>query len=260
MKIKCLLILLLLFPLSAFAYILPEIQLSQTDLQQSSDEHYSRLLSEKEDLGHTLLFSKYLEHKRNPKLRLTKQEYLAATEYSRILPLLDFWTYVSSLKKDILQLHEKQTPKIKSEAEILAREVILSLYKSSQEFKIKSWALLHNTFIKLSKDARGYCYHYVENLKRDLGKKNWNFFTLSWVEAYSGKYREHNTLAISKKGSSIENSIIVDGWRKGSKPFWIKRKDDHYPWKLYQIINNADHKASSTLPAAPQKAPKIEAP
>jgi len=185
---------------------------------------------------------------------------IAAAGFAKLLPNLEFWTYVFRLKQDILNLHEIKTNNIKNEADLLARETILSLYKSSREFKIKSWPLLHNTFIKLSKNARGYCYHYVENLKRDLGSQNWNFFTLAWVEAYSGKYREHNTLAIAKKGETIENSIIVDGWRNGSKPFWIRREDDHYPWKLYQVINNSAHKAPSSLSAAPQKAPKTEAP
>ncbi|PIR25367.1 MAG: hypothetical protein COX62_03630 [Deltaproteobacteria bacterium CG_4_10_14_0_2_um_filter_43_8] len=262
MRIKCAFIFffLFLFPLVSFAYILPEIHLSQTDLQLSADHHYSDLLKQKSSLSNSLSFSKYEEYKKNPKLRLNKQERIAAAGFAKLLPNLEFWTYVFRLKQDILNLHEIKTNNIKNEADLLARETILSLYKSSREFKIKSWPLLHNTFIKLSKNARGYCYHYVENLKRDLGSQNWNFFTLAWVEAYSGKYREHNTLAIAKKGETIENSIIVDGWRNGSKPFWIRREDDHYPWKLYQVINNSAHKAPSSLSAAPQKAPKTEAP
>jgi len=77
---------------------------------------------------------------------------------------------------------------------------------------------------------KGHCYHYVQELLNALDVRTWRYFDLHWGEAYAEGFRENNSLVVTAKGAPFSDGLAIDEWRKGSRPFWKKVRNDRFPW------------------------------
>lgn len=147
---------------------------------------------------------------------------------------LSFWKYVVDLKAQLLRLHEHPATAVQQEADLLAKRVISKVYQLSQEYRVVAGPHFQNFLIKLRIRQRGYCYHYTEDLLKDLTSSSWQHYQFFWGEAAEGTQHESNSVVIVARGMPFESGLALDAWRKGSKPFWIFVKDDkRWDWHPY---------------------------
>lgn len=143
-----------------------------------------------------------------------------------------FWKYVVSLKGDLLSLNGEGGPSsIEMEADAMAKAVIQTIYDLSLEYDVAFSALVHNTLINLGIKEKGFCYHYVNDIRNALKKYDWHHYDLHWGEAWAQRYFENNALVITAKGQEFESGIAIDVWRTAGQPFWTPVRGDRYPWK-----------------------------
>lgn len=217
---------------NAFAYQLPYYKISDADISTSSEEVLAGYESKLDSIGRQVKLCRLDESSRNPQIKLSKRERSFVKEVLETNTSITFWKYVVSFKKSLLVLHgspvDTQTV---SEADLLAKKLIERIYSISQEYKVSTSALIQNLLVTTGIKKKGYCYHYVGDLRDTLQKYTWRYFDIYWGASWEGNWRENNSLVITAKGQPFEDGITVDAWRSAGKPFWTKVKGDSYPWK-----------------------------
>jgi hypothetical protein len=150
-----------------------------------------------------------------------------------------FWEYVVALKKDLVSLNGEGVPStVEMEADAMAKAVIQRIYDLSIEYDVAFSPLVHNTLINMGIKKKGFCYHYVNDLRNALKKYGWRHFDLHWGEAWGQSYFENNALIVTAKGADFATGIAIDVWRSAGQPFWTPVEGDRYPWK--EIFNVDD--------------------
>lgn len=151
-----------------------------------------------------------------------------------------FWSYVVSLKGDLLSLEGSDVGKsVEVEADAMAKAIIQVIYDLSSKYEIAFSPLVNNTLINLGFKERGFCYHYVNDIRNALKKYSWRHFDLRWGEAWPKTYFENNALIVTVKGKPFETGIAIDVWRKGGEPFWTPVEGDNYPWQeIFDVEKN----------------------
>ena len=182
--------------------------------------------------------SRLNEHRRNKKLRLTHKERKAFSRHEDLLVSLTFWNYVVGLKKDLLALHDKNsTAEIDAEADDISKTVIETIYRISQEYNVAMSALINNLLIRVGAKKKGYCYHYVNDLRSALSKYDLKYFDVVWGESWGKTIRENNALVIKAHNKNFNDGITIDSWRTNGKPFWTSVRGDRFPWvELKEVV------------------------
>lgn len=215
---------------SAGAYVLPEYSISDSDASILSNEALTRYISQVTQLADPAIVARLKEHEKNPKIRLTLKQRGLAAAYKKTAIAVGFWNYVVELKASLMTLQEEKTPEISAEADLIARDVIARLYELSQKWHIGNSALFNNLLINTGIRKKGFCYHYVEELKNALSKRELTYFDLHWGTAWEGDFRENNSLVITARGKPFETGVAIDAWRTAGRPFWTAVKGDRFPW------------------------------
>lgn len=215
----------------AWAYVLPPYSIASGDRAVPAEKVLNRHENELSELGRSVSLRRLAEHRRNTKLRLTPKERRAAKVYSDTTAGIDFWSLVVELKRSLLAMYGDGVDELAAwEADHLAKNTVERLHSISQEYRVVGFALFHNFLVNIGAKKKGHCYHYVADLRRALSGKEWHRFDIRWGVAYEGTFRENNALVITAKGRPFEEGLVIDAWRKGSKPFWAPVKKDHFPW------------------------------
>ncbi len=147
-----------------------------------------------------------------------------------------FWEEVMRLKKDILSLPGIEGRPVdlrarEEEADQMARKAIEGFVTLREQYQMIRPAVLHNVFVNTGMREEGFCWHWARDLRKRLMPLGLKQFDLLWATAYDGRLREHNTLVITPAGGGLRDGLLLDGWRKSGKPFWIRVAKDHFPWK-----------------------------
>jgi hypothetical protein len=129
----------------------------------------------------------------------------------------------------------------RKEAKDLAKSSIDYSFKLSKSYNVVSSPWLQNALVNVGIKERGLCYEWAEDLLYFLVKKDYKTFTFHTVTANEKYMNQHNALSVSKKGESIEHSIILDAWRNSGRLYFMDLKEDSkYKWKerkgLYGIL------------------------
>ena len=127
------------------------------------------------------------------------------------------------------------------EAEDLAQSSINYSYLLAQKYNAIDSPWLQNSLVNIGLKKRGLCYEWAEDLLRYLVEKEYKTLEFHTVGANIGYLNEHNALSVSLKGEGINNSILLDAWRKSGNLYFKKiREDKKYKWKerkgLYRIL------------------------
>ena len=91
--------------------------------------------------------------------------------------------------------------------------------------------LFHNTLINMNIKKRGFCYHFAQDLIKELKKQTFKTIELKWATHKKSEYWEHNAVLLTAKGQSYKRGIILDAWRDSGKLYWnYLTKDTRYNW------------------------------
>lgn len=225
----CIALLICMLCPSIGAYQLPRYCISDSDMLLPSE---TVLKNYKAELSGLYNPARLAEHRRNPKIRLRASSRGQVERFNDLTVAIAFWERAAWLKKNIISLNgvSSDNPAQISEADAIAKTVIETLYRISQKYEVAGSALIQNFLINRGIKKKGFCYHYVDDLRKALSKTAWKHFELRWGTAWEGDFRENNSLVITAKGRPFDEGIAIDAWRTAGKPFWTPVKGDRFPW------------------------------
>jgi len=136
---------------------------------------------------------------------------------------------ILALQKAIMSLGPNIDP---NEASFVAREAVMYPKVLANQYGLVSPPLLQNVLVNYGYRKNGLCWQWTRDMGKQLGKKPLRTLDFHHAVAFRRNYwKEHNTLAVSAKGDTVSNSIILDPWRNSGILFWSRVKDDkEYPW------------------------------
>lgn len=219
----------LFFSCGAQAYILPKYKISDADMKQASETVLQNYSAKRDALCSQTCLNNIASYESKMKKRLSPPEMRALKDYRSLMADITFWKYVVSLKNELSSLAAGE--KCKVEADFMAKTIVQRVYDISQVYRVGSTPLLQNWMINQGANRRGYCYHYVTDIRAAIKDYNWKCFDLHWGVANDKELDEHNVIVITGKNKPFETGIFIDAWRKGGKPIWKKVTDDEYEWK-----------------------------
>ncbi len=217
---------------AAEAYLLPAYKISDAQYQVAADETFKEYDAIIASIRDELPIGEVESHRKDYKKRLTPAQIEATRKYREIKDEYEFWGWVMDLKTKLLAMHpQRENPAVKAEADKFAKVVVQRTYDMSQEYRIPISALIRNWEVNKGKRKKGHCYHYVNDLRKELRKHSWRHFEIHWGEAWPKDVRENNALVIVASGQPFETGLAIDLWRRAGRPFWTPVKGDFYPWQ-----------------------------
>ena len=119
-----------------------------------------------------------------------------------------------------------------AEARQVAETAIFYSHQLADEYRVVRPAVLHNVLIRVGLKDRGLCYHWTEDLLKQLKALELRTYQLHWGVAHRGsELREHNSVVITASGQAFERGMVLDPWRNSGELYWSLVKTDRYPWK-----------------------------
>jgi hypothetical protein len=134
------------------------------------------------------------------------------------------------------------------EARRAARIAIEYSRQQAIEYDITGSPLYHNMLVNLGVRSRGLCIDWTADLKARLQEERFRTLDLHWAIA---NYRttfsiEHSTVVISAPGASLQQGLVLDGWRSSGDLYWSPTLEDSgYMWEPQAEI----HALKSSLEA-----------
>ena len=136
---------------------------------------------------------------------------------------------VESLMIDIAALNQQANL---LEAGLVAETAITYSDQLAEEYQLVRPAVLHNVLIRVGLKDRGLCYHWTEDLLKQLQSLDLRTYQFHWGVAHRGsELREHNSVVITARGQAFKNGMVLDPWRNSGDLYWALIKSDRYPWK-----------------------------
>lgn len=220
----------------AHAYHLPPYRMSQEERRVPAEQTLAKYQARLDEVARVVPLGVADARRRDYKTKIPTKAKKLMNGYDDLRNAQRFWKYVVELKGDLIALHEKAAdPTAAVEADAMAKAVIQRIYDLSIEYDVAFSALVHNTLINMGIKKKGFCYHYVNDLRNALKKYGWRHYDLHWGEAWGQSYFENNALIVTAKGADFKTGIAIDAWRSAGMPFWTRVAGDRYPWK--EIFN-----------------------
>lgn len=136
---------------------------------------------------------------------------------------------IYSLQHDLAALDSKTDP---AEAKRLAETGILYSLILADEYRLFGQPHIHNILINIGLKERGLCFEWAEDLLKQFKTLDLKTFNLHEAVAHKGKkFREHNTIVVTAKGKDFFEGIVLDPWRHSGDLYWVRVKEDKYPWE-----------------------------
>ena len=118
------------------------------------------------------------------------------------------------------------------EARQVAETAITYSNQLAEEYRLVRPAVLHNVLIRVGLKDRGLCYHWTEDLLKQLQSLDLRTYQIHWGVAHRGsELREHNSVVITARGQAFEKGMVLDPWRNSGDLYWARIKNDRYPWQ-----------------------------
>ena len=136
---------------------------------------------------------------------------------------------VAQLAREIRALGPDVDPE---EAQRAARIAHDYTHQLAQEYQITDGPILHNTKVNMGIKPRGLCWHWAKDIEERLKAERFDTLELHRAIANADSIRlEHSTAIISRRGDSMYDGIVLDGWRDGGVLFFARVEDDtRYDW------------------------------
>lgn len=217
---------------AAHAYLLPKYAISADEWAAPADKVYASRLEELAEIERQVPLNTLSDIQSNHKARVSAKARKALKSFDDAKNAADFWAYVDDLKKKLIALHgEGADSAVADEADLISKAVVERIYALSQEYRVAISALIRNLMINIGAKKNGFCYQYVNEIRKSLSTRTWDRFDIRWGEAWPKNWRENNALVITAKGAPFESGLAIDVWRSAGKPFWTPVKGDRFPWQ-----------------------------
>jgi hypothetical protein len=224
----CVVIVCALLASAAHAYRMPRYRMDDADWKRPAEEVLARYAARIDEIDEVASLYRLDNYRRCHNCRLTSEEREVYAEYQSLKAPYEFWQYVVNLKQDLMALADNRAAK--DEADRLAKKIVQKLYDLSNEYRVAGSALINNLLINAKAKDKGFCYHYTDALMKMLERERWRHYRFHWGAAYDRTWLENNALVITATGKHFETGLVVDAWRKASRPFWTAVREDYYPW------------------------------
>lgn len=120
----------------------------------------------------------------------------------------------------------------KKEAKKVALVASLSSQDLANSYQLVTPPLFHNTLINMNLKERGLCYHFAQDIAKELKNLKLKTIDIRWASHKMQEYWEHNALVLTAKNQSFYKGILLDGWRNSGKLYWNHvENDDEYIWR-----------------------------
>lgn len=128
---------------------------------------------------------------------------------------------------------ENLSPEVnKDEAKKIAEISVGYSLELANRYDLVSPPLFHNALINMNLRERGFCYHFAQDLIKELKNQNLKTLELRWAVHDKHKYFEHSSVVVTAKNMPFEEGIVLDAWRGSGKLYWNYVKNDtRYTWK-----------------------------
>ena len=119
-----------------------------------------------------------------------------------------------------------------AEARQVAQTAVTCSRRLAEEYALVRPAILHNLLVRIGLKNRGLCYHWTEDLLKQLTALDLKTYRFRWGVAHRGsELREHNSVVITSRRQAFNTGIILDPWRNSGDLYWSPVRSDSYPWK-----------------------------
>jgi len=112
------------------------------------------------------------------------------------------------------------------EAELLSFTAHTTSRQLAREYGVTGDPAVHNYLINIGVKKRGICADYTHDIGACLRDLKFKTLVLHWGTAWEKESDENNALIVTARNQSFDDGIVLDGWRRAGRLFWIHVKDD----------------------------------
>lgn len=141
---------------------------------------------------------------------------------------------MADLNTNLLKLlpeEQSKDVKAKEEADWLVQTAYTKAREISEDNDTVFIGWINNMLVNSHIRKRGLCYHYQQDLYRELRRRPLHYFYLGLTVRDQGRGREHHCVYVNAKGKGLEGSYILDAWASCGKLKVIAPEDITPNWK-----------------------------
>jgi hypothetical protein len=113
-----------------------------------------------------------------------------------------------------------------SEAELLSATAHTTSRQLAREYGVTGDPAFHNYLIHIGVKKRGICADYTHDIGARLRDLRFKTLVVHWGTAWEKESSENNALIVTARNQSFYDGIVLDGWRRAGRLFWVHVKDD----------------------------------
>jgi hypothetical protein len=142
-----------------------------------------------------------------------------------------------------------------------ARRVAYIAYTTGRElaakWKMGSSPTIHSFLINIGLKKGGYCYQFATELLLRLEAENFKTLEFHWAESDPGTDTEHNVIAVTARGQSFAEGIMLDNWRHSGHLLWGPLDGDpSHTWQENKAAYARRIKRKPVTTDRPNKSPR----
>lgn len=112
------------------------------------------------------------------------------------------------------------------EAALLSETAHHASRECAREYGVTGDPAFHNYLIHIGVKKRGICADYTHDIGARLREMRFKTLVVHWGTAWEKESDENNALIVTARNQSFFDGIVLDGWRRAGRLFWIHVKDD----------------------------------
>ena len=112
------------------------------------------------------------------------------------------------------------------EAALLSETAHRSSRECAREYGVTGDPAIHNYLIHIGVKKKGICADYTHDIGARLRQMRFKTLVLHWGTAWEKESDENNALIVTARNQSFYDGIVLDGWRRAGRLFWIHVRDD----------------------------------
>lgn len=140
----------------------------------------------------------------------------------------------AKLQQDFLQLLpsvQASQPAAVEEAHWLAHTAYLQAAKIARSNNAMFFGWINNIMVNADLLDRGLCYHYQQDMFRELRRRHLNYFHLGLTVRDKGTGSSHSCVYVNAKGKGLKDALVLDAWKHCGHLVVIPPKDRRSNWQ-----------------------------
>jgi hypothetical protein len=113
-----------------------------------------------------------------------------------------------------------------NEAALLSETAHRTSRQCAKEYGVTGDPAIHNYLIHIGAKKRGICADYTHDIGARLRELRFKTLVVHWGTAWEKESDENNALIVTARNQSFYDGIVLDGWRRAGRLFWVHVRDD----------------------------------